>query len=95
MAHLDESNAILPLAEGFDDSIDAVAGQSEHYIHTPRGNGFDQYVGSIVSHRDSFTPPVDVSISGAAIGMQWCGSLLPEGGGAINFRGAAGRERGA
>jgi hypothetical protein len=47
MADLDESNVLLPLAQCFHDSIDAIARQTEDGIYAPVEESFDQNIRSV------------------------------------------------
>jgi hypothetical protein len=46
VAGLDETNFVLAFAQGFDQAVDAVAGQSEDNFHFPIDQRFDDHVGS-------------------------------------------------
>src|SRR3954451_12690083 len=50
MPYLNEADAVLPLAQGFDDSVDAVSGNAEDHVHAPIDQGFDENVASRRSH---------------------------------------------
>src|SRR5438094_1857970 len=60
--HLYEPNHILPLAEGFHDSVDAVAGQTEHHVDTPLLDCVDKNIGRCSSHPDSQSNLSSVSL---------------------------------
>ena len=44
MAHLDEANLVLPLAQRFDDAVDAIAGYSEDRVDAPIEHGLHQNI---------------------------------------------------
>src|SRR5690349_17909306 len=50
VANLNEPDLLLTLAEGFDDSIDAVAGNSEYDFHAPMNQSVDEHVGCVNGH---------------------------------------------
>ena len=54
MPHLNEADLVLPFAEGLDDAVDAVAGDTEHGVDTPGQQGFDQNVAGGRLHRVAF-----------------------------------------
>ena len=71
--HLYEPNRILPLAEGFHDAVDAVAGQTEHHVDTPLLDRVDKNIGRCSSHPDSQSNLSSVSlhrVSRAAIAIR-------------------------
>ncbi len=50
VAHLDESDAILPGAQRFEDTVHAIAGKSEDGVHIPLDESFDEEVGGGLRH---------------------------------------------
>ena len=50
VAHLDEADRVLALAQRLHDAVDAVAGQAEDGIHAPVLQHVDQNVGGCLSH---------------------------------------------
>ncbi len=50
MPHLNEADRVLLLAQRFHDAVDAIAWQPEHHVHTPGLKGFDENIGSSLSH---------------------------------------------
>lgn len=51
MAHLDEPNLLLTLAQGFHDPVDAIAGQTKDDLYTPIVKGIDQNLCGCLCHQ--------------------------------------------
>ena len=47
VAHLHKANPVLMSAQRFHDAVDAVAGQTENYLHTPINQRFGENIRSI------------------------------------------------
>src|SRR5438874_1469856 len=50
MTHLDEADFVLARSKRFHNAVDAIAGQTEHYVNTPVLNGLDQDVATSLCH---------------------------------------------